>query len=183
MSQDLPREVLRQYQRKLALLEDEAGHLKTQLAEVERGIEIIERAVAAQQEALEAYPELYEGDPSKHDPARQPPAPQVDASGAAQAGAPDLVAVKTSGTRREQILHLLGQDSTRWWKARDIANAVHEDNLKSLRVTISKMAQQGDLTRVCTSARSAWFRFNDGVDRPAPQEGHQYQAREQGAAM
>lgn len=183
MSHDLPREALRRYQRRLALLEDEAGHLKTRLADVERGIQLIGRAVEAQQAALDAYPDLYEGAPSTHDPARQPSAPKMDASGSIQACPANVVAIQSPGTRREQIGNLLGQDSTRWWKVREIADAVHEENLKSLRVTISKMTQQGDLIKVCTSARSAWFRFNDGIERPAPPDNNRHQVDGEGAAM
>lgn len=61
--------------------------------------------------------------------------------------------------RRHQVLGLLGQDPSRWWKTREVGEALGIANLKSLRVTLSKMADQGDLVKNADAS----YRFNDGL--------------------
>ncbi|MGI5223770.1 hypothetical protein [Actinoallomurus sp. CA-142502] len=79
--------------------------------------------------------------------------------------------------RRVQVLRLLSQDPSYWWKTRDIAEALAIDNQKSLRVLLGQLARKGELIKTA----DAWFRYNDGTSIPEPESASV--AADEGAAM
>jgi hypothetical protein len=80
---------------------------------------------------------------------------------------PPTVASVIPPPRRVQVVRLLSQEPTRWWKNRDIAEALDISNRKSLRVLLGQLTQKGELIKTA----EAWFRYNDGTSIPVPDEG------------
>lgn len=129
--------------------------LKARLAEVRRRLVLATKVAAASQEWLTLGADS--SDPDDDPPAAELPAVEGEDVSTTGSPTPNVVGI-AKRPRRQQVLDLVGQDPTRWWKTREIGEALEIANLKSLRVTLSKMADQGDLVKNADAS----YRFNDG---------------------
>ncbi|MFJ5122367.1 hypothetical protein [Kitasatospora sp. NPDC088548] len=68
---------------------------------------------------------------------------RTDRARGQEADVDDSEGTESSPSRREQVLGLLGQAPRRSWKVRDIARALHIENVKSLRTSMDDFVRNG----------------------------------------
>jgi hypothetical protein len=164
MSRDLRREALEEYERDLHRLESEQDVLKARLAELKDELTLIRKAVETQRLIVGRFPSRSpEDDPSAA--AAEEPVGVTD-----EEHRFNVLTIPAGGSRREQVTALLSQDPARWWKTREVGELLEIKNLKSLRVTMTKMVDQGDLVKLNRTPADSWYRFNDGMVRPGPED-------------
>ncbi|WP_103940110.1 hypothetical protein [Thermomonospora echinospora] len=161
----------------LEQLRSQRAALEQQLGDVAERIELVTRMAETREEWQRRYgsPSTTgpEGGPSASDPSAQRPGSQEGpgpSTAQGPAAGPPNAAQEDKGTavpRRVQVESLLGQDPSRWWKTRQIAEELGVDNHRSLRVLLDQMTKQGRLVK-----KSASFRYNDGRDLPGPGGGN-----------
>ncbi|XVQ11149.1 hypothetical protein ACQP1W_00810 [Spirillospora sp. CA-255316] len=175
MSQLRYRTAVADPERALADLQAEESETAQLLSDIRQQIKLVRRILETQRGWTEAFG--VDPDPEDNDE-QSPPEQAVEAAEAASGQMPPVNVVGiTPPPRRVQVLNLLGQDPTHWWKVRDIAQALDIDNQKSLRVLLGQLATKGNLIKT----DNAWFRFNDGTSVPEPEATPG--ATDQGAAM
>ncbi|TDD32920.1 hypothetical protein E1287_21195 [Actinomadura sp. KC06] len=162
------------------------------LADIRQQIKLVKRVLDAQR----GWAETFGSDPDPDDDRPHTAQPPSTARGTNGSQAPESdhdrgseetirdqvpsvnVVGITPAPRRVQVLRLLGQDPSSWWKVRDVAEALEIDNQKSLRVLLGQLAQKGQLIKTS----DAWFRYNDGSSVPEPRTATP-STTNQGAAM
>lgn len=166
MSQLRYRTVVADPERALAELQAREAETGKLLEDIRQQIKFVKRILDTQR----GWVEIFGADPAPEDD--HPPPSQT--SETAQA---TKVVNMTPPPRRVQVVRLLSQDPTYWWKTRDIAEALDISNQKSLRVLLGQLAQKGELIKTA----DAWFRYNDGTSIPEPES--TAAASDEGAAM
>lgn len=168
------------YERVAAGLVEEESRLKSQLAAVSERLSSVRAALDAQRADIEAFPDdpeflssdaepegPEEAPTSQPGPAPEPVAPVTRTTPVTPAKSATNV-VKIKAPRRDRIWQILAQGAERWWRVNEITVALGEANNKIVRLTVDKMVDKGEVLKHWASKNETWYRFNDGVDRPAP---------------
>lgn len=188
MGLGVQREALIDSTRKLEVLRGRERRLEEELGQVKAQIMSLAQVVKALTDLVDAdFPFPDEQAPEIPSTSRphEATAEPVVANGSSRADAVNVVALKQSRTRADDIRDLVGQEPTRWWKARDVADSLAVTNVKSLRMTLNTMVKRKVLIKHQVSPSDTWYRYNDGVARPGPVGGHVGAAstKQGGAAM
>lgn len=165
MSELRYRTVVADPERALAELQAKEAETGKLLEDIRQQIKFVKRILDTQR----GWVEMFGADPEPE--GDHPPPTETSATKITK------VVSMTPPPRRVQVLRLLSQDPTYWWKTRDIAEALEISNQKSLRVLLGQLAQKGELIKTA----EAWFRFNDGTSIPEPESPPP--AADEGAAM
>jgi len=119
------------------------GELQAKQTELEKALEDVRQQIKLAKRILDTqrgWVEMFGADPAPEDD-RPPPAQSSETTQITK-----LVSM-TPPPRRVQVVRLLSQDPTYWWKTRDIAEALTIDNQKSLRVLLGQLARKGELIK------------------------------------
>jgi hypothetical protein len=160
------RAVVADPERALAVLQAKEAETAQSLNDIRQEIKFVKRILDTER----CWVETFGGEPEPEDD--HPPPIQISKT----THATKVVSI-TPPPRRVQVLRLLSQEPTCWWKTRDIAEALDISNQKSLRVLLGQLAQKGELIKTA----EAWFRYNDGTSIPEPES--TAVAADEGAAM
>lgn len=146
-------------ERALAELQGREVETAKLLADIRKQIKMVNRILDTQRSWAEKFgtdPEPEDDHPPPNEPSKTNQTTKVVSIAPLSSAPPP---------RRVQVLRLLSQDPTYWWKTRDIAEALAIDNQKSLRVLLGQLARKGELIKTA----EAWFRYNDGTSIPEPE--------------